>query len=209
MRSASIRGTSDRGNRNLREAVQVPDRGDAADRGLRVEQPDRRRLRAGIQHGPGQLHRLQAGPDLRLDQRQGRPGGFGWLSWDGSNSATALSDAVCTPSNPALSLDSPYDSPGAFGGFIGTNPSTGETWFPADPGKSNKSTCGPASIAGSAAARQCLYRSTTSRRAMATTRPITSLAWPHSCSHRASSPRWTISRATSCSTTRTRTCPAA
>ena len=66
------------------------------------------------------------------------PGGFGWLSWTGSNSAGALSDSVCNPNNIQFSLDSPYDSPGAYGGYIGTNPATGETWFPADPGKSNK-----------------------------------------------------------------------
>ena len=28
------------------------------------------------------------------------PGNFGWLSWDGSNSAGALSDSICTPNNP-------------------------------------------------------------------------------------------------------------
>ena len=48
------------------------------------------------------------------------PGGFGWLSWDGSNSANALSDSICEPSNPPFSLDSPFDSQGAYGGVIGT-----------------------------------------------------------------------------------------
>lgn len=80
-----------------------------------------------FQHG--QVYDLTDGKDA--------PGGFGWLSWDGSNSANALSDSVCTPNNPGFTLDSPYDSPGS-NGFIGTNPGDGETWFPVDPGKSNK-----------------------------------------------------------------------
>ena len=50
-----------------------------------------------------------------------------------------MSDSVCEPNNPPFSLDSPYDSQGSYGGVIGTNPATGETWFPIDPGKSNKS----------------------------------------------------------------------
>ena len=78
---------------------------------------------------PGQIYDLTDGKDA--------PGGFGWLSWDGSNAANALADAICNPQNPAFSLDSPYDSPDAYGGVMGTNPSTGETWFPIDPGKSN------------------------------------------------------------------------
>ena len=80
---------------------------------------------------PGQIYDLTDGKDA--------PGGFGWLSWTGSNAANALADAICNPQNPAFSLDSPYDSPGAYGGVMGTNPSTGETWFPIDPGKSNAS----------------------------------------------------------------------
>jgi hypothetical protein len=79
---------------------------------------------------PGQIYDLTDGKDA--------PGGFGWLSWTGSNAAGALANAICNPNNPPFSLDSPYDSPGAYGGSIGTNPSTGETWFPIDPGKSNK-----------------------------------------------------------------------
>jgi hypothetical protein len=79
---------------------------------------------------PGQIYDLTDGKDA--------PGGFGWVSWDGSNSANALSDSVCTPNNPGFLLDTPFDSPGAYGGVIGTNPATGETWFPVDPGKSNK-----------------------------------------------------------------------
>jgi len=49
---------------------------------------------------------------------------------------------VCHPEdhgNPAFSLDDPYDSPGS-PGTPGTNTTTGETWFPVDPGKSNKAT---------------------------------------------------------------------
>lgn len=80
---------------------------------------------------PGQIYDLTDGKDA--------PGGFGWLSWTGSNAAGALADAICNPQNPAFSLDSPYDAVGAYGGFMGTNPATGETWFPIDPGKSNAS----------------------------------------------------------------------
>ncbi len=84
-----------------------------------------------IDFQPGQIYDLTNGADA--------PGGFGWLSWDGSNAAPALSNSICNPNNISFSLDSPYDSPGSYGGVIGTNPSTGETWFPVDPGKSNSS----------------------------------------------------------------------
>jgi Flp pilus assembly protein TadG len=57
------------------------------------------------------------------------PGGFGWLSWTGSNSAGALATSICSPNNTGFSLDSPYDDPHG----------TGEVWFPVDPGKSNAS----------------------------------------------------------------------
>jgi hypothetical protein len=88
---------------------------------------------------PSNFIDFQTGQVYDLTDGKDAPGGFGWLSWDGSNSAGALAQSVCTPRNPSFSLDSPYDAIGAYGGFIGTNPSTGETWFPADPGKSNKS----------------------------------------------------------------------
>ncbi len=61
----------------------------------------------------GQIYDLTDGSDA--------PGGFGWLSWDGSNSGGALATALCTPSNPPFSLDSPFDSAGAYDGYIGTN----------------------------------------------------------------------------------------
>ncbi len=54
----------------------------------------------------GQIYDLTAGKNA--------PGGFGWLSWGGS-----LSGSICTPNNPTMTLDSPYDSPD--GG--------GERWF--------------------------------------------------------------------------------
>ena len=82
-----------------------------------------------IDFQPGQIYDLTDGKDA--------PGGFGWLSWDGSNSARALADSICNPDNIPFSLDSPYDNPGSYGGYIGTNPADGETWFPVDPGKSN------------------------------------------------------------------------
>lgn len=85
----------------------------------------------GIDFQPGQIYDLTDGKDA--------PGGFGWLSWSGSNSAGALANSLCSPDNISFSLDSPYDSPGSYGGYIGTNPATGETWFPVDPGKSNSS----------------------------------------------------------------------
>ncbi|MEO5966069.1 MAG: pilus assembly protein TadG-related protein [Candidatus Limnocylindrales bacterium] len=56
----------------------------------------------------GQVYDITDGKDA--------PGGFGWLSWTGSNSAGALSTSVCTPNNPSFTLPTP---------------------FPADPGKSN------------------------------------------------------------------------
>lgn len=57
---------------------------------------------------PGQVYDLTDGKDL--------PGGFGWLSWNGSNDPNALADSICYPDNPEFYL--PF-------------------WFDADPGKSN------------------------------------------------------------------------
>jgi len=57
---------------------------------------------------PGQVYDLTAGKPA--------PGGFGWLSWTGSNDPGALSDSICTPNNPSFPLP---------------------TTFPNDPGKSN------------------------------------------------------------------------
>jgi hypothetical protein len=59
-------------------------------------------------YNPGQQYDLTDGKDA--------PGGFGYLSWDGSNSAGALADAICDPNNPAFTMP---------------------TSFPADPGKTN------------------------------------------------------------------------
>lgn len=81
---------------------------------------------------------FQTGQVYDLTDGKDAPGGFGWLSWNGSNSSGALATSICTPNNPSFTLDSPYDSPGT-SGTMGTNPSTGETWFPIDPGKSNAS----------------------------------------------------------------------
>ena len=126
-------------------------------------EPRRQRLRAGVdQSGARQLRRLPAGPDLRPHGRQGRAGRLRLAVLDGSNAANALADAICNPQNPAFSLDSPYDAVGAYGGVMGTNPTTGETWFPIDPGKSNASAVARASTAGSTAGRRCCCRSTTS-----------------------------------------------
>jgi hypothetical protein len=89
--------------------------------------------------GPSNAVDFQVGQIYDLTDGKDAPGGFGWVSWDGSNSAGALADSLCTPNNPGFSLDSPFDSPGSYGGVIGTNPATGETWFPIDPGKTNAS----------------------------------------------------------------------
>jgi hypothetical protein len=69
------------------------------------------------------------------------PGNFGWLSWDGSDSAPTLRDSLCTPDNPPFSLDSLLDDPGDWKhkDATGTNPADGETWFPGGNGKMNSS----------------------------------------------------------------------
>jgi Flp pilus assembly protein TadG len=74
-----------------------------------------------VDYKEGQIYDLTDGKDA--------PGGFGWLSWTGSNSAGALATSLCAPNNPGFSLDSPYDDPHG----------AGEVWFPIDPGKSNAS----------------------------------------------------------------------
>ena len=61
-------------------------------------------------YGDGQVYDLTDGMDA--------PGGFGYLSWDGSNSAGALAESICNPNSPAFNM--PTD-------------------FSADPGKTNSS----------------------------------------------------------------------
>lgn len=60
----------------------------------------------------------EAGQVYDLTDGKDAPGGFGYLSWTGSNSAGALATSLCTPDNPAFTLPSS---------------------FPADPGKTNAS----------------------------------------------------------------------
>ena len=60
----------------------------------------------------------QEGAVYALTSGSNGPGNFGWVSWDGSNSAGSLATSICTPNNPAFSL--PYQ-------------------FPGDPGKTNAS----------------------------------------------------------------------
>jgi uncharacterized membrane protein len=60
----------------------------------------------------------QEGALYALTSGANGPGNFGWLSWDGSNSAGSLATSLCTPNNPAFQL--PYQ-------------------FPGDPGKTNAS----------------------------------------------------------------------
>jgi len=59
---------------------------------------------------PGTIYSLTAGAN--------GPGNFGWVSWDGSNTAGSLATSLCTPDNPAFTL--PYQ-------------------FTGDPGKTNAS----------------------------------------------------------------------
>jgi hypothetical protein len=79
--------------------------------------------------GPGNAVDFQYGQIYDLTDGKDAPGGFGWLSWDGSNSSGALATSLCTPNSPGFTLDSPYDDPH----------SGGEIWFPIDPGKTNSS----------------------------------------------------------------------
>lgn len=58
----------------------------------------------------------QEGTIYALTSGANGPGNFGWLSWDGSNSAGSLASSLCTPDNPSFTL--PYE-------------------FPGDPGKTN------------------------------------------------------------------------
>lgn len=84
---------------------------------------------------------FQAGQTVDLTDGMDGPGGFGWLSWTGSNSATTLEASLCEANNPPFQLDSLTDDPGDWlkGDIIGTNPADGETWFPAGNGKMNSS----------------------------------------------------------------------
>ena len=93
---------------------------------------------ASTNPAPGNFVDFKPGQTYDLTDGKDAPGGFGWLSWDGSNGG-ALGNWICNPSNPSFSLDDPYDSPGVYGGYVGTNPATGETWFPIVPGKVNSS----------------------------------------------------------------------
>jgi Flp pilus assembly protein TadG len=61
---------------------------------------------------------LNAGTIYALTSGSNGPGNFGWVSWDGSNTAGSLATSLCTPNNPAFTL--PYQ-------------------FPGDPGKTNAS----------------------------------------------------------------------
>jgi Flp pilus assembly protein TadG len=60
----------------------------------------------------------QEGTIYALTSGSNGPGNFGWLSWDGSNSAGSLATSICTPNNPGFNLPAQ---------------------FPGDPGKTNAS----------------------------------------------------------------------
>ena len=61
---------------------------------------------------------MSEGSIYALTSGSNGPGNFGWVSWDGSNSAGSLATSLCTPNNPAFTL--PFQ-------------------FPGDPGKTNSS----------------------------------------------------------------------
>jgi len=61
---------------------------------------------------------MDEGSIYALTSGSNGPGNFGWVSWDGSNSAGSLATSLCTPNNPAFVL--PKE-------------------FPGDPGKTNAS----------------------------------------------------------------------
>lgn len=58
---------------------------------------------------PGEIYNLTDGMD--------GPGNFGWLSWTGANAANILSESVCTPDNPEITVP---------------------TYVPGNPGKKNR-----------------------------------------------------------------------
>ena len=64
----------------------------------------------GDPYVPGQVYDLTDGKDI--------PGGFGYISWTGSNDPNSLATSICTPNNPAFTMPAS---------------------FPGDPGKSNSS----------------------------------------------------------------------
>ena len=61
---------------------------------------------------------MSEGSIYALTSGSNGPGNFGWISWDGSNSAGSLATSLCTPNNPPFVLP---------------------TEFPGDPGKTNAS----------------------------------------------------------------------
>ncbi len=63
-----------------------------------------------------QPNSMDEGSIYALTSGMNGPGNFGWLSWDGSNSAGSLATSLCTPDNPAFTLPAQ---------------------FPGDPGKTN------------------------------------------------------------------------
>lgn len=50
---------------------------------------------------PNQVYDLTDGKDL--------PGGFGYISWTGSNNAKALETSLCTPDNPEFTIPATFD----------------------------------------------------------------------------------------------------
>lgn len=92
------------------------------------------------QANPSNAKPFVADNEYTLTEGMVGPGNFGWISWTGSDSATTLEASICTPDNPAFTLDGLFDDPGDWekNGILGTNPSNGETWFPGGNGNMNK-----------------------------------------------------------------------
>ena len=55
-----------------------------------------------VGYNPGQVYDLTDGKDL--------PGGFGYISWTGTNDPNALATSICTPDNPSFYLPTQFDS---------------------------------------------------------------------------------------------------
>lgn len=51
---------------------------------------------------------MDEGSIYALTSGSNGPGNFGWLSWDGSNSAGSLATSLCTPNNPAFTLPAQF-----------------------------------------------------------------------------------------------------
>ena len=102
---------------------------------------------------PGQVYDLTNGKDA--------PGGFGWLSWDGSNSAGALSDAICTPATRPSRSTARMIPPAPTGASLAPTRAPGRRGSRLIRASPTRVRCGPASTVGSQAEPQSLFPCTT------------------------------------------------